>query len=69
MKNSYTSSCWMLKFFILITLAAASGALAVETGLSEGSLAPDFQVNNLQGESFHLSDYRGKKPVYLVFWG
>lgn len=29
--------------------------------------APDFALNNFKGESVHLSDYRDKSNVLLVF--
>ena len=29
--------------------------------------APDFTLQNFQGETFHLSDLRGKTHVLLVF--
>jgi hypothetical protein len=33
-----------------------------------GELAPDFQLSDVNGEiSVRLSDYRGRKPVALVF--
>jgi peroxiredoxin len=32
-----------------------------------GSEAPDFSLRNFQGETIHLSDYRGKL-VFLNFW-
>ena len=38
------------------------------TGVPEiGNLAPDFQLDNLDGQSVSLSDYRGK-PVLVNFW-
>jgi len=37
-------------------------------GTQEGQMAPNFQVNKLDGSSFNLADYKGKKPVYLIFW-
>lgn len=33
-----------------------------------GELAPDFELSNQHGESVKLSDFRGKKPVVLVFY-
>jgi mycoredoxin-dependent peroxiredoxin len=33
-----------------------------------GELAPDFTLTNQHGESVTLSDYRGEKPVVLVFY-
>jgi peroxiredoxin len=29
--------------------------------------APDFILNDLKGQKFRLSDYRGKKPVMIIF--
>lgn len=33
-----------------------------------GAIAPDFEITQLDGTQFKLSDYKGKKSVYLVFW-
>jgi peroxiredoxin len=38
-----------------------------QTGLGIGLKAPDFELENLQGETVKLSDYEGKK-VMLNFW-
>jgi len=43
------------------------------SNLEEGAVAPDFElsvinIDGTQTESFKLSDFRGKQPVYLVFW-
>jgi peroxiredoxin len=35
---------------------------------SDGQLAADFTLKSLEGEEFKLSSFRGKNPVYLVFW-
>ncbi len=35
--------------------------------VSERQLAPDFALNDLSGASIRLSDFRGSKPVLLVF--
>jgi peroxiredoxin len=32
-----------------------------------GQAAPDFELNDVQGNTVHLSDYRGEKHVLLVF--
>lgn len=32
------------------------------------SLAPDFVAENVNGNRINLSDFRGQKPVLLVFW-
>lgn len=37
-------------------------------GFKQGMIAPDFELTRFDGSQFKLSDYRGKKAVYLVFW-
>ncbi|QNO16294.1 redoxin domain-containing protein [Alkalicella caledoniensis] len=39
----------------------------VETGINVGQLAPNFKLNSLSGESYELSDFKGK-IVMLNFW-
>ena len=36
--------------------------------LKVGDAAPDFDMELLNGETVKLSDYRGKKPVFINFW-
>ncbi|QKY71608.1 TlpA family protein disulfide reductase [Lentibacillus sp. CBA3610] len=38
-----------------------------ETGIEEGKVAPDFEVETLSGDTFRLSDLRGRK-VIMNFW-
>lgn len=38
-----------------------------EVGIEAGQIAPDFELETLDGETVNLSDYRGKK-VLLNFW-
>ena len=56
----------------IVTLACVAAVLALygEHGhaIDIGEMAPNFEVNGFDGESLRLSDYRGKKAVYLVFW-
>ncbi|HLR65137.1 MAG TPA: redoxin domain-containing protein [Pseudogracilibacillus sp.] len=40
---------------------------AAEVGLERGNQAPDFTLENLDGEEMKLSDFQGKK-VLLNFW-
>lgn len=65
----------MLKVIMLIMLIMLTSGLII-TGCScgseprearVGSQAPDFQLNNLDGQSISLSDLRGK-PVFINFW-
>ncbi len=34
---------------------------------NEATLAPDFTATDTEGRIIHLSDYKGKKNVVLVF--
>lgn len=35
--------------------------------IAPGTLAPDFELQDVQGNLVRLSDFRGKKPVVLAF--
>src|SRR5699024_6601264 len=36
-------------------------------GLDKGNIAPDFELNTLEGETVRLSDFRGER-VMINFW-
>jgi peroxiredoxin len=38
------------------------------SGADVGGVAPDFEIVTQNGDVFRLSDLRGQKPVYVVFW-
>lgn len=61
MKNT-TLTIFALLGLSLLSVSSASAAAQV------GEQAPDFSLLTMQGEAFNLSDYKGKKPVYLIFW-
>ncbi len=44
--------------------------LVAQTGLAAGvgEPAPAFELQTIDGETVHLSDYKGKKAVFLTFW-
>ena len=52
--------CWIL----LIVAVAVSSAGAVEVGAP----APDFKLPSTTGADIALSDFRGKKWVFLEFY-
>lgn len=54
----------MLLFIVIGLLVARTPAMAA----SVGDLAPDFELTRQDGSTFRLSDFRDRKPVYLVFW-
>jgi peroxiredoxin len=35
--------------------------------ITPGELAPDFELNDVNGNSIRLSNFRGNKPVVLAF--
>ena len=62
MKNFKTL---FLFLFVLFILAACGGN--AET-LKENDLAPNFTMEEANGMSYTLSDYRGKSPVVIYFY-
>jgi len=64
-----------MKYFLKILLAALilsslfsgySGRL--EAAAKTQSIAPDFILQGLKGETVTLGSYRNKQPVFLFFW-
>lgn len=53
---------------LLVGLISLSSASVYSAEVDEGQIAPNFKIKRLNGTEFNLSDYRGKKSVYLVFW-
>lgn len=48
---------------------AASLACAAAAGeLKSGDQAPDFQLKGTDGKTYHLSDFKGHKPVILAWF-
>ena len=55
----------VLGILLVGVLVSASGASALEVG----EQAPDFTLPSTTGEGISLSQFRGKKPVLLEFYG
>jgi peroxiredoxin len=47
---------------VVLLLGGAAAAATV------GEVAPDFEITIQNGDVLRLSDFRGEKPVYVVFW-
>lgn len=60
MKNRYVQLVAILT--IMLSTAAAAGSLKV------GELAPDFSLQGSDGNSYQLSDYRGKQAVVIAWF-
>jgi peroxiredoxin len=65
------NKCFVVIFLIITLLLPGCGSSdEQQTSMAggEGGLAPDFSLKSLDGQSFTLSAFRGKNPVFLVFW-
>ena len=57
----------VLLVFCLLVATGLLPACLEEKGTQVGNLAPDFQLQNLDGQTVSLSNLRGK-PVLINFW-
>ncbi|WP_170007517.1 thiol-disulfide oxidoreductase ResA [Bacillus fonticola] len=67
---------FFMRLAILLMMASAVGytlyanATKEDRGvLSVGDEAPDFILEDMEGNTVQLSDYKGEKGVFLTFWG
>lgn len=59
---------WVLPILAALAVMKATTFVSFRSGaVSEGELAPDFEVINLEGHPVALSSFRGR-PVVLNFW-
>jgi peroxiredoxin len=54
----------ILPLTMMVMLIAVTPATAADVG----DVAPDFEIATQDGNVLRLSDLRGRKPVYVVFW-
>ena len=52
----------------LIIVQVRGGKAAPEVRPEVGYMAPDFALPSLDGNTVRLSDFRGKKAIFLNFW-
>lgn len=61
------ASLVLLGFSLVVVQVRESNA-APEARPEVGYLAPDFALPDLDGNTVRLSDFRGKKGVFINFW-
>ncbi|RKZ86992.1 MAG: TlpA family protein disulfide reductase [Gammaproteobacteria bacterium] len=57
-----------LTVIILLSLLSMATVIKAQSPADEGQSAPDFEIIQVDGSIFKLSEYKGKQAVYLVFW-
>ena len=65
------NKCYVVIFLVITLLIPGCGSSEEQQpSMADGAgvLAPDFSLKSLDGQQFTLSAFRGKNPVYLVFW-
>ncbi|MCF6288841.1 MAG: TlpA family protein disulfide reductase [Proteobacteria bacterium] len=57
------------KILTLISILLLSFTTIAKKDLPNvGDIAPNFEITQLDGSTYKLSDYKGKQAVYLIFW-
>jgi len=56
-------------FLLGVLLAGMLGVTSVATAVEVGEKAPDFTLPSTTGEKISLSQFQGKKPVLIEFYG
>lgn len=64
---SAAASLIILGLFLFIAQVREIEA-AIKVRPEVGYLAPDFTLTSLDGKMVHLSDFRGKKGIFINFW-
>jgi len=61
---------WLILAIVLLCSGCGDAAekKASETGLTQGKIAPDFVLKDLDGKQVSLSSFKNTNPVCLVFW-
>ena len=56
-------------FLLGVLLAGVPGVASVAAAVEIGEKAPDFTLPSTTGEKISLSQFQGKKPVLIEFYG
>jgi peroxiredoxin len=56
-------------FLSSVLLAGVLGVASVAAAVEIGEKAPDFTLSSTTGEQISLSQFQGKKPVLIEFYG
>lgn len=67
MPYPFLSLQWTLRASALVLAFWANALLAQPAGLQPGSLAPDFRLTSVSGETYSLYAQKGKKGFIIVF--
>ena len=67
MKRMIKTAAALLLLIAALTIAGCGGGSDDGQGIAPGNEAPDFQLQNLNGQMVSLSELRGR-PVILNFW-
>jgi len=65
---SFAAVSLLLLVLSLVIVQVRESNAAPEARPEVGYLAPDFALPNLNGKTVRLSDFRGKKGVFINFW-
>lgn len=68
MKNYPGILRFMLFIFLLLVCMPVKEPAVGEPAAGEFSVAADFELHDLQGNTVTLSSYKDKQPVILFFW-
>ena len=58
----------MKKLVLLLTASVVLFGQAGKTTLKTGDMAPDFSLKSSDGNTYTLSQFKGKNPVVLAFF-
>jgi len=64
----FVAASLLLLGLSLVIVQVRGGKAAPEVRPEVGYMAPDFALPGLDGQTLRLSDFRGKKAIFLNFW-